>query len=90
MPVTHASTLFSNACNFLTTAAAVSPGVTGEEVLVSLIVLVGIYAVLLGVEVFLLTRFVRGGVPAAMPELTAAEHSDEQKRDRDDVLAFAY
>ena len=75
---------------YMFTAAAVSPGVTGEEVLVSLIVLVGIYAVLLGVEVFLLTRFVRGGVPAAMPELTAAEHSDEQKRDRDDVLAFAY
>lgn len=77
---------------YMFTAAAVSPGVTGEEVLLSLIVLVGIYAVLLVVEVALLTRYVRGGVPAGMPELTADEHRDpdDDRHDRDDVLAFAY
>ena len=77
---------------YMFTAAAVSPGVSAQEVLASLIVLVGIYAVLLVVEVVLMVRYVRGGVPAGMPELTADEHRDpdEDRHDRDDVLAFAY
>ncbi|MFC0580870.1 cytochrome ubiquinol oxidase subunit I [Micrococcoides hystricis] len=76
---------------FMYTAAAVSPGVDGREILFSLIVLTGIYGVLLVVEVLLLTRYVRGGVPAGMPELTMDEDiDDEDRKDRDDVLAFAY
>ena len=77
---------------YMFTAAAVSPGVSAQEVLASLIVLVGIYAVLLVVEVVLMVRYVRGGVPAGMPELTADEHRDpdDDRHDRDDVLAFAY
>ncbi|MBB4735395.1 cytochrome ubiquinol oxidase subunit I [Micrococcus cohnii] len=80
---------------FMYTAAAVSPGVDGVEILVSLIVLGLIYGALLVVELVLLTRYVRGGVPAGMPELTADEHRDgeggpDDARDRDDVLAFAY
>ena len=76
---------------FMYTAAAVSPGVDGREILFSLIVLTGIYGILLVVELILLIRYVRGGVPAGMPELTADEHiDDEDRKDRDDVLAFAY
>ncbi|MGN6445987.1 cytochrome ubiquinol oxidase subunit I [Amnibacterium sp.] len=67
------------------TAAAVSPGVSAGEVLFSVIALTGIYAVLLVVEVFLLVRFVRGGVASAMPELAAPAPAEQ-----DDVLAFAY
>ena len=81
------------------TAAAVSPGVSGGEILFSLIALTLIYAVLMVVEVILLARYVKGGVPAGMPELTADEHSDDHDPDRpggsgrredSDVLAFAY
>ena len=76
------------------TAAAVSPGVSAGELLFSLIVLTLVYAVLMVVEVVLLTRYVKGGVPAGMPELTADEHVDDPVRDgtrrADDVLAFAY
>ena len=76
---------------FMYTAAAVSPGVDGLEILFSLIVLTLIYGVLLVVEIALLTRYVKGGVPAGMPELTADEDiDDEDHKDRDDVLAFAY
>ncbi|MDY6055523.1 cytochrome ubiquinol oxidase subunit I [Micrococcus sp.] len=77
---------------YMFTAAAVSPGVSGEEVLASLLAFVAVYGVLLVVEVALLTRYVRGGVPAGMPELTADEHHDPDadRHDRDDVLAFAY
>ena len=54
---------------FMFTAAAVSPGVSAGEMLFSLITLTSIYAVLLVVEVVLLTRYIRGGVGSAMPEL---------------------
>lgn len=74
------------------TAAAVSPGVDGREILFSLIVLTLVYAVLLVVEVILLVRYIRGGVPAGMPELTADEENDgdDQNKDSSDVLSFAY
>jgi cytochrome d ubiquinol oxidase subunit I len=76
---------------FMYVAAAVSPGVSATEMLVSLIALTAIYAVLLVVEVLLLTRYVRGGVASAMPEL-AEQPSDAEATDRqdEDVLAFAY
>lgn len=83
------------------TAAAVSPGVGAGELLFSLIALTTVYAVLMVVEVVLLTRYVKGGVPAGMPELTADEHDEHYgpdgspdgpgaRRDDADVLAFAY
>lgn len=80
---------------FMFTAAAVSPSATFGEVLFSLIALTSIYGVLLVVEVVLLFRYVRGGVPAAMPELVPddsgpGDQSGPGGADRDDVLAFAY
>ena len=79
---------------FMFTAAAVSPGVTAGELLFSLISLSLVYGVLLVVELFLLVKYVRGGVASAMPELAEAEHGtspgDPGDDRRDDVLAFAY
>ena len=79
---------------YMYTAAAVSPGVSGEEILFSLITLGLIYAVLLVVETRLLVRYVRGGVASAMPELAHHEddpaHPEGMTGRRDDVLAFAY
>ncbi|GAA3321530.1 cytochrome ubiquinol oxidase subunit I [Paeniglutamicibacter sulfureus] len=72
---------------FMYTAAAVSPGVSAGEMLFSLISLTSIYAFLLVVEVVLLTRYVRGGIGSAMPELDG--HPDDQDKDTD-VLSFAY
>lgn len=83
---------------FMYTAAALSPGVSMRELVFSLVALTSIYAILLVVEVRLLTKFVRGGVVSAMPELAeskvdpetgkpVAAEADERK---DDVLAFAY
>jgi len=78
---------------FMFTAAAVSPGVTVGELLFSLISLAAVYAVLLVVEVVLLVRYIRGGVPSAMPEIDDTDgHNDDDGpgSDSDDVLAFAY
>ena len=79
---------------YMYTAAAVSPGVSGEEILFSLVTLGLIYAVLLVVETMLLVRYVRGGVASAMPELAHHEddpaHPEGMTGRRDDVLAFAY
>ncbi len=79
---------------FMFTAAAVSPGVSAAELVVSLVVLTLIYAVLLVIEVRLLTAYVRGGVAAAMPELAQQDppRSDDGTRGKDDgdVLSFAY
>ncbi|MDI6943305.1 MULTISPECIES: cytochrome ubiquinol oxidase subunit I [Microbacterium] len=77
---------------FMFTAAAVSPGVTAGELLFSVIALASVYAVLLVVELFLLTTYVRGGVASAMPELSHPRDDDHPDDDaqRDDVLAFAY
>jgi cytochrome d ubiquinol oxidase subunit I len=78
---------------FMFTAAAVSPGVTGEEIIFSLIAFALVYGAILVVEIKLLVTYVRGGVASAMPEL-AAGHDDHANPDdpdkRGDVLAFAY
>ena len=76
---------------FMFTAAAVSPSATIGELLFSVITLTLVYAALMVVEVVLMVKYIRGGVPAAMPEL--ASHDDDDTTDadrRDDVLAFAY
>jgi cytochrome d ubiquinol oxidase subunit I len=89
---------------FLFTAASVSPGVSAGEMLFSLITLTLVYGALLVVEVRLIVKYVRGGVPSAMPELDQThpdnqhhdpddhEHSDHDSgtRPKDDVLSFAY
>jgi len=78
---------------FMFTAAALSPGVSAGEVIFSLVALTSVYAVLLVVEVVLLTKYIRGGIVSAMPELG---QTDDEKKDKgdggtdDDVLAFAY
>src|SRR4051812_20635055 len=75
---------------FMFTAAAVSPGVGVGELLFSLIPLTAVYGVLLVIEVLLLARFVRAGVPAAMPELGGTETDDDDSGDEGrgtDVLA---
>jgi cytochrome d ubiquinol oxidase subunit I len=90
---------------FMFTAAAVSPGVDGREIVFSLVSLGLVYLVLMIVEVMLLARFVRAGVAGVMPERFGL-HDDAEKHDaddggtdagadggagdRDDVLAFAY
>ena len=68
---------------WLYTAQAVSGGVTAGEALTSVIVLTGVYAVLAVVEVFLLARYVRGGVAAVLPD-------EQAEKPGDDVLSFAY
>jgi len=77
---------------YMFTAAAVSPGVTGEEIVFSLIAFALVYGVMLALELRLLVRYVRGGVASAMPELAhPADTPDDTDPDkRDDVLAFAY
>lgn len=65
------------------TAQAVSPGVSAGEMLTSLIALTSIYAVLAVVEVFLMVRYVRGGVEAVMPP-------EPPEGEESDVLSFAY
>lgn len=69
------------------TAAAISPSATNFELMFSLIALTLIYAVLLVVEVWLITKYVKGGVVSAMPELVEGTEPDDDTRD---VLAFAY
>ena len=51
--------------------------------LTSLIGLTTVYAVLAVVEVFLMVRFIRGGVESVMPP-------DKGEDEDDDVLSFAY
>lgn len=84
---------------FMFTAAAVSPGVSAGEMIFSLVSLTTVYAVLLVVEVVLLTKYIRGGVVSAMPELDSTCQASDGKNDGgsgpgggpdDDVLAFAY
>lgn len=76
---------------FMFTAAAVSPGVSAGEMLFSLIALTLVYGVLMVVEVEIIIRFVRAGVPSAMPELARNDDdSDSESQHRDDVLSFAY
>ena len=81
---------------FMFTAAAVSPGVDGFEIVFSLVSLGLVYAALMVVEATLIVKFVRGGVAGVMPEL-AAKHDEPddpgaggKPAASDDVLAFAY
>ena len=67
------------------TARAVSSSTPGE-VLTSLIALTLVYGVLACVEVFLIRRYVRGGVAGVLP----ARAPDDDTGKRDDVLSFAY
>src|SRR5690606_40666363 len=77
---------------FMYTAAAVSPGVTAAEMLFSIITLSLVYGVLLIVELYLLVKYVRGGVACSMPELTHPDDGPDGPDDgstpprRDDVL----
>jgi cytochrome d ubiquinol oxidase subunit I len=75
---------------YMFTAAAVSPGVTGGELLFSTITLTLVYAALMVVEVAILVRYVRAGVVGAMPELTRSDEHDPDDPATRDVLAFAY
>jgi cytochrome d ubiquinol oxidase subunit I len=85
---------------FMYTAAAVSPGVSAGEMLFSLVALTLVYGALAVAEVVYLVRYIRGGVPAAMPELAGSQDTDGnddnddtdgKSKDQDgDVLAFAY
>jgi cytochrome d ubiquinol oxidase subunit I len=81
---------------FMFTAAAVSPGVDGREIVFSLVSLGLVYLVLMIVEVALIARFVRAGVAGVMPERFGvhddadADGGGDDTGDRDDVLAFAY
>ncbi len=72
----------------LFTAAGVSPEISAGTYLFSLITLGLLYGVLAVVEIYLLTKFVRTGVVAAMPEL--AEKEDDEADQKRDVLEFAY
>ena len=75
---------------YMFTAAAVSPGVTAGELLFSVITLTLVYAALMVVELAILVRYVRAGVPSAMPELAHGDDDDPDDPTRRDVLAFAY
>lgn len=72
------------------TAAAVSPGVSAGELIFSISAFTLVYAALLVVEVVLLTKYARGGIAAAMPELAHHADQDDGHGKADDVLGFAY
>ena len=88
---------------FMFTAAAVSPGVSMAELIFSVSAFTLVYLALLIVEVRLLFKFVRGGVPAAMPDLLHGDDGSTGGLDsaggdpdgsagkpKSDVLDFAY
>ncbi|CEA07874.1 Cytochrome bd-II ubiquinol oxidase subunit 1 [Arthrobacter saudimassiliensis] len=89
---------------FMFTAAAVSPGVELSELLFSVIAFTLVYFALLVVEVRLLVKFVRGGVPSSMPGLlhggddgpsggldsAGGDEPENGRKKADDVLDFAY
>jgi cytochrome d ubiquinol oxidase subunit I len=58
-------------------------GLSTGEVLTSLVSLTLVYGALAVVEVFLIRRYVRGGVASVLPP-------DQPGRQGDDVLTFAY
>jgi cytochrome d ubiquinol oxidase subunit I len=72
------------------TAQAVSRGVTAAEVWTSLIALGLLYGVLAVVELGLITRFVRRGVPTGDGAPTPGTPPEGAREDADDVLSFAY
>ena len=72
------------------TARAVSQLTTGE-VWTSLIALTTVYAVLGVVELYLMRKYVRGGVDAVMPpQKPRQDDSDDDSQPGGDTLAFAY
>ncbi|PXY34902.1 cytochrome BD ubiquinol oxidase subunit I [Prauserella coralliicola] len=72
------------------TAQAVSNVSTGE-VWTSLISLTALYAVLAVVEVFLIAKYVRGGVEGVMPpKKPEPDEGEGADKTDDDALAFAY
>jgi cytochrome bd ubiquinol oxidase subunit I len=75
---------------YMFTEAAVSPNASPWELIFSLAALCLIYLVLMVVEVYLIAKYVRSGVVAAMPELVEDEHDDDDDDSRRDVLSFAY
>jgi cytochrome bd ubiquinol oxidase subunit I len=68
----------------LRTAAGVSPGVSTAEVLTSLTVFTLLYAVLAVVEVRLLVKYAKAGLP------TTTTQSEEDDQETERPLAFAY
>jgi cytochrome d ubiquinol oxidase subunit I len=52
----------------LRTADAVSPNLTGPDVLISLSLYVVVYAIIFGAGLYFLLRLVRRGVPEDLPE----------------------
>ncbi|GAB2935650.1 cytochrome ubiquinol oxidase subunit I [Rhodococcus aerolatus] len=69
------------------TAQAVSPGVSAGEVLTSLVVLASLYGVLAVVELGILVKLVRAGVP---PEPGDRTDPHDEHDARDGVLSFAH
>lgn len=75
----------------MTTAQGVSPSVSGAEVLVSMIVFTLLYGALAVVEVTLLLRFLRKGLPAEdAPEITGIGPGGGPDADADTPMIFAY
>ena len=72
------------------TQAALAPQVTPAMLLFSLISLTLVYGGLMVVELKLLTKYIRGGVASAMPELAESNHRPTITGKDDDVLSFAY
>lgn len=70
----------------LPTAAGVSPGTTVTEVLISMGTFTALYGVLAVIEVRLMLRTIRAGLPAVTPATSGAGTDD----DVDAPLAFAY
>ncbi|PIE33089.1 MAG: cytochrome ubiquinol oxidase subunit I [Ilumatobacter coccineus] len=66
----------------LPTASAVSPGVTAAEVLISMILFTVVYGALAIIELGLMSRYARAGLPAEVVEPTV--------KGPDEVLSFAY
>ncbi|QSB06671.1 cytochrome ubiquinol oxidase subunit I [Natronoglycomyces albus] len=73
---------------FFYTVQAVSPHMSGGEVLTSLISLTLIYGALAVVEIALITKYVRAGTPGVMPDQDDSD--DEPSEEKKDVLSFAY
>lgn len=75
---------------YMFTQAAISPQVTPAMLLFSLISLTLVYGGLMVVELKLLTKYIRGGVASAMPELAETNKKPTITGNDDDVLSFAY
>ena len=75
---------------FMYTQAALSPEVTPGMLLFSLISLASVYGILMVVELRLITKYVKGGVASAMPELDQTNTKPTITDNGDDVLSFAY